>query len=146
MHAEAEGPGRVRRTRRREEGEGRARRGEGALASAGWRDGGGSAEDGVEGVRRGRPTVTTTPAWWIRVPFATARSGAPGWRRLIGARDVIHARSMIGKIALADPRALIRVYRALFSSAARRLLRLHNEADNAATAPFTFIAVITSSF
>ena len=135
MHAEAKAPRRVRRTRGREEGKGRAGRGEGARASAGWQDGGRSIEDGVAGVRRGRPTATTTPAWWIRVSFATARSGAPGWRRLIGARDAIDARSMIGTIALADPRALIRVYRALVSSAARRRLRLHNEADTAARRP-----------
>ena len=106
-----------------------------ARASAGWRDGGGSTEDGLAEVRRGRPTATTTSVWWIRVLCATAKSGAPGWRRLIGARDVIDARRMIGTIALADPRVLIRVYRELVSIAARCRLRLQNKADTAARRP-----------
>ena len=62
-----------------------------ARASAAWQDGGRSTNDGGPAFRRGQPTVT----------------GALGWRRLIGARDVIDARQTIGTIACADLRASI---------------------------------------
>ena len=92
MYAQAEGPGWVRRTRGREEGEGRAGRGEGGAGVQGVAGRGeGQRKMGQRGFHLGRPTATTMMAWWIRVPFATARSGALSCRQLIGATDAIDA-------------------------------------------------------